>query len=447
MVNERGIEANPEKIEALCKMRSPQKPKEVQSLIGRVATLSCFISKATDKCLPFFKLLKVGKEFQWIEKCEEAFQLLKRHLGQAPLLSKPKPSEILQLYLAISNEAIITVLIREEGMTQLPAVELSKFDLVFKAREAIKGQALVDFVAEFANLPEVDEIMENVEPPTWNLFMDGSSGKIGSGAEVVLISLKGHKLNSAIMFRFKATNNVAEYEALLLSLGLAREMQVKRLLISSDSQLVVSQWQGLQTTHNSTIEHLLIPSTEAPNVMWVAETQGRPTWMQPILAYLKDQVHPANKHEAYKLRRRLAHFLFIDDVLYKRSFSSPLLRCMGGEEATYILREVYEGVCGNHSGGLSLAQKILRQGYYWPTLKKYALQFVGKCDKCQRFSPIQRQPSQDLTEVSSPWPFSKWDMDIIGPLPKRQTPPSSCGKTLYASLGFPTQSSQTMVNS
>ena len=70
MVNHRGIEANPEKINALIDMRSPRKTKEVQSLTGRVATLSRFISRATDKCLPFFDSLKGNKRFLWDDKCE-----------------------------------------------------------------------------------------------------------------------------------------------------------------------------------------------------------------------------------------------------------------------------------------------------------------------------------------------------------------------------------------
>ena len=70
MVNQRGIEANPEKIQALLDWRSPNKTKEVQSLTGRVATLNRFISKATDKCLPFFESLKGNKRFLWDDKCE-----------------------------------------------------------------------------------------------------------------------------------------------------------------------------------------------------------------------------------------------------------------------------------------------------------------------------------------------------------------------------------------
>ncbi|KAL2480495.1 Disease resistance protein TIR-NBS-LRR class family [Abeliophyllum distichum] len=77
MVNQRGIEANLEKIQALIEMRSPSSPKEVQSLMGRLAALNWFISKATNRCQPFFRTIKGGKRFEWTEKCEKAFQDLK----------------------------------------------------------------------------------------------------------------------------------------------------------------------------------------------------------------------------------------------------------------------------------------------------------------------------------------------------------------------------------
>ncbi|XP_022888989.1 uncharacterized protein LOC111404409 [Olea europaea var. sylvestris] len=356
MVNQREIEANPEKIETLCTMRSPQKPKEVQSLTGQVAALSRFVSKATDKCLPFFKVLKVGKKFQWNKESEMAFQDLKRHLGQAPP-SKPKPDEILQLYLVVSKEAISSVLTREKRTTQLPIYYTSKalissetrypdmeklaLALItaskklrsyfqahtvhvltnFSLKTVIKGQALADFVAEFANLPKVDEIMEPVEPPMWNLFVDGLVGDADSGAKVVLISPEDHKLNSAVRFGVQSHQQCSRIRGTTcrhqnLRVENAHVDALSKLARSKDSELLIVV----------PIEHLLLPSTEAPNVMWVV---GTPTWMQPIVAYLKDQILPTDKLEAYKLRRRSTHFLFVDDVLYKRSFSSPLLRCVG----------------------------------------------------------------------------------------------------------------------
>ena len=114
MVNHRGIEANPAKIQALLDMESPRKVKEVQSLTGRVAALNRFISRATDKCQPFFRALRKGKDFSWTAECEQSFQELKTYLGRPPLLSKPQGGESLILYLAVSKGAMSSALVREE---------------------------------------------------------------------------------------------------------------------------------------------------------------------------------------------------------------------------------------------------------------------------------------------------------------------------------------------
>ena len=85
MVNQRGIEANLKKINALLEMSSPRKPKEVMSLAGRVAALSGFMSRAIDRCIPFFDVLKGSKKFEWMNNCEQAFLALKEHLRRPPL--------------------------------------------------------------------------------------------------------------------------------------------------------------------------------------------------------------------------------------------------------------------------------------------------------------------------------------------------------------------------
>ena len=79
IVSFRGIEANPDKIKALIVMASPRKHKDVQILTGRIAALSRFVSKATDKCIPFFNVLRGSQGFEWSAECEEAFRKLKEH--------------------------------------------------------------------------------------------------------------------------------------------------------------------------------------------------------------------------------------------------------------------------------------------------------------------------------------------------------------------------------
>ena len=97
MVNQRGIKANPKKINALLEMSSPWKPKEVMSLAGKVVVLSHFVSRATYRCASFFGVLKGSKKFEWMDKCEQAFLALKEHLGNPSLLSKPIEREKLYL--------------------------------------------------------------------------------------------------------------------------------------------------------------------------------------------------------------------------------------------------------------------------------------------------------------------------------------------------------------
>ena len=82
-----------------------------------------------------------------------------------------------------------------------------------------------------------------------------------------------------------------------------------------------------------------------------------------------------------------------------------------------MLVELHKGICGNHQGGRTLAHMAHTQGYYWPTMKSDAADYVRKCDRCQRQAPILRSPTQDLRSISSPWPFAQWGIDIVGPLP------------------------------
>ena len=149
----------------------------------------------------------------------------------------------------------------------------------------------------------------------------------------------------------------------------------------------------------------------------VQEIGTENNWTVPLISYLKNGMLLDGKDGARKLKVQASRFVIIKDVLYKRGFSRPYLRCLVPEEAEYVIREVHEGICGNHSGARSLVHKLIRVGYYWPTMKKDAQAYVKTCDKCQRFSNAIRQPSEELTPMMALWPFSQWGLDIIGPFP------------------------------
>ena len=126
---------------------------------------------------------------------------------------------------------------------------------------------------------------------------------------------------------------------------------------------------------------------------------------------------PSYPKEASKLRARSIRFTVHRGTLYKRGFSTPILKCIGKEDANYILREVHEGICGNHIGARTLVGKTLMQGYYWPTMLKDVTELVKKCKACQEHAKISHLPSEPLASVTSPWPFQQWGLDILGSLP------------------------------
>ena len=165
------------------------------------------------------------------------------------------------------------------------------------------------------------------------------------------------------------------------------------------------------------VEILDLPSVELKEEVAMPVSLG-PNWMTPIIQYLLHAELPEDKVEAKRLKHRAARYVLYDGLLYRRGHSSPLLRCLTNEESVEVLKEVHEGICGNHTGGQALAFKILRQGYYWPTLKQDAISYALRCEKCQRYAPVPRAPPEILTSILSPWPFAIWGVDIIGPFHK-----------------------------
>ncbi|XP_059450836.1 uncharacterized protein LOC132181606 [Corylus avellana] len=343
------------------------------------------------------------------------------------------------------------------------AIELGEFDIEFLPRNSLKGQALVDFLAEFTNLPDVTSWPSD---ETWVVYVDGSSTKKHGGAGIVMITLDGEELCSSLKLMFKTTNNEAEYEAVLVGFGLALEMGAKFVEIRSDSQVVVghirdefeakgdkmklylSKVQDLQTLFNKfsimkiprpeneradqlaritstaseeieaeTPIQILLQSSITETVS-VSTAETIPDWQLEIVEYLERGVLPSDKKLATRLKIRAGRFTMVNGILYKRSFMLPLLKCVSKEEGNYILREIHEGICGSHAGARMLAHKAIRAGFYWPNMNRDSAGLVKNCDKCQRFANITHKPLEDLSAIFSPWPFSQWGVNIVGPLPR-----------------------------
>ena len=136
--------------------------------------------------------------------------------------------------------------------------------------------------------------------------------------------------------------------------------------------------------------------------MRVHNVRPGPSWMNPIVLFLKEDVLPEEKSEADKIRRKATRFWLSEDLkLYKRSFSGPYLLCIHPNATELILEELHEGIYGSHTGGRSLSHRAITQGYWWPSMQKEALEYVKKCDYCQRFAPNIHQPGGILNLLGS----------------------------------------------
>ena len=291
----------------------------------------------------------------------------------------------------------------------------------------------------------------------WKLFVDGASNRHGAGLGIVLISPDGLTIEHSITLGFPASNNEAEYEALLAGLKSAIQMKAAELLVYSDSQLVVNQvsgiyeakddrmakYQALVRDHIKQFEAIrvqrigrdengradelaglasMVDST-SPNPLLIdflsrpsIENAGQtdvlcaelgPSWMDPLILFLRDRTLPADKKEAHKIRVKSERFwLSPSGALYKKSFTGPYLKCVHPNSVEAFLFEIHEGICGSHIGGRSLAYRAISQGYWWPSMQADAQKYVRKCEKCQKFAHQIHQPARELLPLTSPWPFA-----------------------------------------
>ncbi|RVW89310.1 Gag-Pol polyprotein [Vitis vinifera] len=216
----------------------------------------------------------------------------------------------------------------------------------------------------------------------------------GQESGLLLQSPTGEHLEQAIRLGFPTSNNEAKYEVILSGLDLALALSVSKLRVYSDSQLVVRHVQKEHRCLPPIKEAILLPIHVQTNPS-VAETSTCNTieanqaddqeWTNNIIEYLRTGTLPGDPKQAHKVRVQAARFTIIGGHLYKQSFTGPYLRCLSHSEVQYVLVELHEGICGNHSGGRSLAHRAIRK--------------------------------ETLKPVSSPWPFAQWGMDIVGPLP------------------------------
>eukprot|EP00253_Pinus_taeda_P006912 PITA_06912 len=138
-------------------------------------------------------------------------------------------------------------------------------------------------------------------------------------------------------------------------------------------------------------------------------------WYGDIITYLQtSSFRPGTPKEA---RRRIRHqsqpYRIIGDTLYRLGADSVLRRCLTHEEAEKVLNDCHSGACGSHMSSYATAQKILRAGYFWPSIFKDCILAIRSCHECQIFQRKMRAPAAPLHPVVTAGPFAKWGIDYV----------------------------------
>ena len=131
------------------------------------------------------------------------------------------------------------------------------------------------------------------------------------------------------------------------------------------------------------VENLCKPIEMKREMVHIYQIRVKPSWMDSIVLFLKEDILPKEKLEVDKVRRKAPRFwLFENKKLYKRFFSWPYLLYIHLKTSKLLLEELHERVCGSHMRGRSLSHKALALGYWWPNMQKEAQEYVKKCDQC-----------------------------------------------------------------
>jgi hypothetical protein len=278
-----------------------------------------------------------------------------------------------------------------------------------------------------------------------------------------------------MQIHYKASNNGAEYEALIHGLRIAVSLGIKRLLAFGDSKVVIEQvrdcvkdtmdayyaeirkleghFEGIEFQHvprNNNVaadvlsklgsRRALVPAgvfvqdLRKPSIKLLDPDNPEPPsndqnsapprdvlmsekeddWRKPYIDFILDQLVPDDKAERERITRRSANYVVISSDLYRKAASiGILMKCILRLEGLQLLAEIHSGECGCHAASNNLVGKAYRSGFYWPTAVTDAKDLVKRCKGCKFFAKQQHLPAQALRTIPPSWPFAMWGLDAV----------------------------------
>ncbi|GAU39398.1 hypothetical protein TSUD_397040 [Trifolium subterraneum] len=422
IVSQKGIKVDPDKVRAIREMPAPQTEKQVR-----------------------------------------AFDSIKEYLMEPPILFPPVEGRPLIMYLTVLEESMGCVLGQQDetGRKEHAIYYLSKKFTDCESRYSILEKTCCALAWAAKRLCHY-----LINHTTWLISKMDPIKYIFEKAALTGRIARWQMLLSEYDIEYRTQKAIkGKYEACIMGIEEAIDLRIKNIDIYGDSALVVNQIKGeWETLHAGLIPYrdyarrlltffnkvelhhiprdenqmadalatlssmyrvnrqnevptISIRCLERPAYVFAAEEvlDDKPRF-HDIKMFLQKQEYPpgASNKDKKTLRRLSSSFFLNEEVLYKRNFDMVLLRCVDKHEADLLMHEVHEGSFGTHPNGHTMAKKMLRAGYYWLTMESDCYKHARKCHKCQIYADKIHLPPTSLNVLSPPWPFSMWDIDMIG---------------------------------
>jgi hypothetical protein len=372
IISKEGVKLDPKRVEAIEKVPLPISKKALQYFLGQTNFVHKFIPNYAKIVKPIYKFLKKDVKFEWNDQSKKAFKEIKTVISEAPVLISLNYSKEFKIFSFASKDTIAGVLLQknDQGHDQPIAYmsrALQNAELKYPMVEK-QAYALVKSLKHFRVFIGYSKVIGYVPNSTIKDVLSQSEGLGTRGRWIVKIQEYDLEIKPAKLIKGRLTKMLTEGNEKALGM----------------------------ICQNDNPEFF-------PNTLRLEQVE----WYADIIFYLKNLTCPSHLvgHKKRALRLKTSKYVLTKDGLDCRNIDGIILRCVDEVEAKKIVDEFHAGFCGGLYASKTTTHKILRAGYYWPTIFSNVHQFVRKCDPCQFFTGKQKLVSLPLHSVVVEAPF------------------------------------------
>jgi len=388
-ISSAGIEVDRAKIDTISKLPPPTSVKSIRSFLGHAGFYRRFIRDFSKITRPMTRLLEKDVSFVFDDECLKAFVFLKEKLVSAPILVAPDWSLPFELMCDASDYAVGAVLGQRREKHFHPIYYASKTLNDAQENYTTTEKELLAVVFAFDKFRSYLVLSKTI------VFTD----------------------HSALRFLFAKKD--------------AKPRLIRWILLLSEFDIEIKDKRGAENVAADHLSCLEDPSREEmreeeigdrfphESVDFIkAEKQGMP-WFTDLANYLANGVVVGGMttQQKKKFFRDASKYIWDDPYLFRIGGDRVLRRCVSIDEGLEIIRHCHEGLTGGHHGHHTTAQKVFDCGFYWPSVVKDSLEFVRKCDACQRTGNISYKNEMPQNPIQVLEVFDVWGIDFMGPFP------------------------------